>query len=78
MLPAGSRRCRAMGTGQFSPLSPPRRPGRQRSSRSDDGKGQGLASLTPCCHGGMSLCPLASIPGCVEVALKPDVSPVSP
>lgn len=59
----GERRCRAMGTGQFSPLSPPRRSGRQRSSRSGDGKGRGVASLAPPCHRGTSTCPPASIPG---------------
>lgn len=52
-----------MGTGQFSPLSPPRRPGRQRLSRSRDGKGQGLARLAPCCHGSTSPCQPANILG---------------
>lgn len=60
----GERRCRAMGTGQFSPLSPLRRLGRQwRSSRSGDGKGQGPARLAPRCRGVMSPCPPANILG---------------
>lgn len=63
----------AMGTGQFSPLSSLRRPGRQRSSRSRDGKVKGWQSLKLCSQGCVTLSPRQHS-GCLEVASSRDTS----